>query len=453
MLGLDLGWVRLFFPILWIILFIEIIPTPLMASEEGSKGTFPLQYGGFFKNETAFRFGHTATFTKVLNIFELQTQYALLPSVRLTGIGRAFFDGIYSLKKEDTIRGREDTTGETFDLTDSGIDLKEGYADITTSRIDFRIGKQIVRWGILEGFRITDEINPLDFKEFILKGVEDRYRALWLLKGEYFGDDWNTQVIWIPDLRFHKPAPAGSEWEEFQLPPSISEPPLTLENTEIGIRLSRDMWGGDGAFSFFYTWDDFPAAFRSVFGFGGNLDSVNFTPRYSRVKIWGLSYSKSFGGVVIGGEGAYVTGKFFGTEPDPSSLSENEIERDLFKYGFLVDFSMGETDVSLQFSQQIIPDHQSAILQKPFESAFSLFLRRELLYKRWVIEMLMLYFTAYTEFVIRPKIRYQMTDHLLATVGADFFEGPESGNGPGEFRFVGFFRNQDRVFAEIKYSF
>ncbi len=166
-----------------------------------------------------------------------------------------------------------------------------------------------------------------------------------------------------------------------------------------------------------------------------------------------MSYSKSFGGLVLGGEAAYVSGKFFGTQPDPTSSSQNELKRDLLKYGLLMDFSLGETDVSLQFSQQIIPDHHATLLQKAFESAASLFLRRKFLYERWLSELLVLYFATHSEFVIRPKIGYRVTDQIQATLGADFFEGPKSGNAPGEFRFVGFFRNHDRVYAEIKYSF
>lgn len=451
MLVLDLLWVRYLALILWGCFSFVLLPAPLHASEEVSSRTFPIQYGGYLKNETAFRFGGAETFTKILNILELEVRYPFLPNLRFTGIGRFFFDAIYSFYGEETIRGRENTTGDRFDLRDQGLILKEAYFDISTRSLDFRLGKQIVRWGILEGFRVTDEINPLDFKEFVLRGIEDRYIPLWLMKGEYFGEGWSAEVVWIPDIQFHKPAPAGSEWEEFQLPVGISEPSLTLLNTEAGIRITGDFLGGDAALSYFYTWDDFPAAFRNAFGLGGGLEEVDVSARYTRLHIFGGSYSKSLGSLVLGVESAFVPGKFFGTRP--VSFRDDELKRDLIKYGFLLDFSVGEIDLSVQFSQEIIPNYDSTILQKQFESAFSLFMQREFFYNRLGVELFLLYFVTYSEFVIRPRVDFKMTDQTLISMGLDLFEGPQSGNGPEEFRFVGFFRNHDRVFLEMKYAF
>ncbi|WDT81620.1 MAG: hypothetical protein MPW14_07815 [Candidatus Manganitrophus sp.] len=115
-----------------------------------------------------------------------------------------------------------------IEVEQKDTELREFYLDLFFPRFDLRIGKQIVRWGVVEGARVTDEVNPLDFQEFILREIQDRYIPLWMVKADLYFDPNTVEILWIPDLEFHKPASVGSEWEQFQVLEGLETPPRTL---------------------------------------------------------------------------------------------------------------------------------------------------------------------------------------------------------------------------------
>ncbi|MGH7273965.1 MAG: DUF1302 family protein, partial [Nitrospiria bacterium] len=361
------------------------------------------------------------------------------------------------------------------------VELKELYLDLHLPSMDFRIGKQIVRWGVVEGARVTDEINPLDLNEFILRDVEDRYIPLWMLKSDFFlRGDYTLEAIWIPDLQFHEPACHECEWEQFRFLQGLEKPgsPLdnpteNIQNSEIALRLSRLFGGWDLSVSYFYTWDDFPAAFRSigVIGFSAipQVDPVQFQPRYERLQIPGFTLSKSLGKVVLSAEAAYVHGKVFGTQVGAFTIgstgtvtdtpTQGEVQRDYIKYAVGLDTSLWRIDVSGQILQQYIPQYQSNIIQDQLDTVLGLLVRRTLLGNSLTLQNLTLYFINDDETLIRQKVSYNITDQMKLSFGVDQFIGtiadadPNGALIPGQFHFVGFFTNNDRVYTEVQYSF
>lgn len=369
---------------------------------------------------------------------------------------RASYDAIYDIRElEDITLPRDDSSAnkKNDDIDNESLSIKEIYLDIYLSDIDIRIGKQIVRWGLLEGSRIIDELNPLDFYEFIFRDVEDRYIPLWMVKGDYYTDRYSIEGIWIPELRFHKPAPKGSEFEEFELPPDIKRPPIKLRNSEFALKWSGDIDGLEVESAYLYTWDDFPAAFRSVFGLATDLEDINFSPRYTRIHIIGGTLSKSVGGMVIGGETSYIIGKFFATKPEIGNKGFNELKRDYIKYGMIVNYNLYDIELSFQFYQQLIINYEQSILQKRIENVLSLFTRYELFYNRLLMQLFILYFTNNQESLYRPRINYKVTDNHLLSIGIDIFEGKDGKIETEDFRFIGFFNKNDRIYIEWKYSF
>ncbi len=450
---------------------------------------------GYLRNETAWRINRPSAFTKIRNIINLQPQYSLGPSMQLSSRIRAFYDSVYDFEDVDTISPRRgpisivpsNLSPEQVEATQADnvrnvqydqkkVELKEIYLDVHLPLVDLRLGKQIVRWGVVEGSRVTDEINPLDLGEFILPEVEDRYIPLYLLKSDFYLGETTLEAIWIPDLRFHKPAPRESEWEQFRLLPGLEKPASPLHNpiknfhnSEAAIRLSRLVGGWDLSVSYFYTWDDFPAAFRSIgalgFGAAPSTEAVNFKPRYERLRIPGMTLSKSLGKAVLNAEAAYVDGKVFGRRIGtvPSSTGDTfligEIQRDFVKYAVGLDTTLWRIDVSGQILQQYIMHYQPDIIQDQIDTVLGLFVRRTMLSNALTAQTLTLYFLNDKEWLIRPRVSYNLTDQMKLSFGADLLigtisdVGPNSVALPGEFHFVGFFRNNSRVYTEIQYSF
>jgi hypothetical protein len=448
-------------PLFWMIFLFWILCLPARSDAQSERW----ETDQFIQNETAYRYRESAAFTKLLTFYQIETRYTSSPRLKWTGIGRLSYDAIYDLQDLDTTNPFQDRFESTEPRDISQVKhfysrIREFYADLFFEKADIRIGKQIARWGVIEGFRITDELNPLDFNEFLLRELTDRYIPLWMIKADYYFQETTLEWIWIPDLTFNRAAAPGSEWEEFQLPPGLEEPPKTLLNTEIGLRLSKSVKGADLAISYLDAWDDFPTASRTIFGLAGDLSrrGSDFVPRYHRLRTFGFSGSKGVGESLLKGEAAYVIGKVFGTLPvdfNEDGVSDlTELKRNHLKYGLGWDTRLpAGVTAFFQFSQQWILNHDPSIIADRVESGASLFFQKNLMYDRLILKFFLLYMLNDREALIRPRMEYQWTDHLRFSFGADLFEGKNGSIQQDDFGFIGFFNQNDRIYTEIRHSF
>jgi hypothetical protein len=445
-----------------------------------------LSINGYLRNETAFRLNRPAALVKVMNIVNLEPRYTFGPLAQLNARLRGFYDAAYDLVDVDTLSPRKgpesvlagELTPEQVQATRvenirnveirrQGLELREFYLDLHFKILDVRAGRQIVRWGVVEGARVTDEINPLDFQEFILREVNDRYIPLWMVKNDLYLGDTTLEVLWIPDLRTHEPAARESEWEQFRFLPGMIRPAKTVRNSEWAVKVSRLIGGWDLSGSYFSTWDDFPVAFRVVEGAGqfGVSQSLAFTPRVGRLGIWGGTLSKSLGRVIVNAEAAWVQDKFFGTRlgtvisASGTQLQFGEVKKDYYKYAVGVDFSLFATDLSFQVLQHRIPEWQPNMIQDKVDTVYGFFGRKELLHNRMTAQALVLFFVNDDEWLFRPRVEYAVSERVKLSAGSDVLLGrisdAKSGEEPtpGQFHFVGFFTNHSRVYTELQYSF
>ncbi len=97
--------------------------------------------------------------------------------------------------------------------------FREFYTDIKQGDWAFRIGKQQVVWGKLDGGRVMDFINPEDMREGLEWAGDDwEYSRipLWMVNIKYyphwFGQSNDLQFIWMPDFEYNKAwtAPMGA---------------------------------------------------------------------------------------------------------------------------------------------------------------------------------------------------------------------------------------------------
>ncbi|MFI5303939.1 MAG: DUF1302 family protein [Nitrospiria bacterium] len=437
-------------------------------------------FSGFIRQENAVRIYTPVVFTKIMSYIRIEAHYSFSPSIQLTVVPRAYYDFASDLVQVDSysriigpvtvltdspsiqqIAGTDIGNLRGVDIENKDAEIREIYLDAHFSNLDLRLGRQIARWGVVEGARILDEINPLDFKEFILRDVNDRYIPRWMLKSDLYFGDYALEGLYIPDLEFNKPAPPGSEFDQFQILPGTIVPPSNLQNADWGLRLSKTLSGMDLTASYYYMWDPFPAAYRSVFGLGGFglSPEVNFQPRYTKLRVYGGSVSKSFGKIIFTAEGAVVLDKYFGTlvgvDPTvPGQFIFGELKRNYIKYATGLDFTFYSADISLSAQQQHILQYDPSILQREYDTVLSFFGRKPFLNDRLVPSVLILYFLVDNDYLIRPKLEYSLTDHLKVSFGLDLMVGPIAwGDLPGEFTFVGYFSNESRAEFDITYSF
>jgi hypothetical protein len=355
-----------------------------------------------------------------------------------------------------------------------GAELREAYLSSSFGPIDINIGKQFIFWGVLTGIRVVDEINPMDFREFITPELLDYRIPLWSAKFDYYGNYVNSQFIFIPDLQFHKPAPRGSEWELFQEVPGTQYPKtFTPRNSEIGFRLSSKIAETDLALSYFYTWDDFPVLYRRVqITQTSQIVEPEFRPRYERMHMYGLTFQREISGQILKGEAAFVRGKYFGLTPvdqngDGFLDNDGVLQKKHLRLGLGLDFNLFKTEVSPSVTEWIIFNYDPAILQKKYDTTLNLFLRKTFSERSAFFEMLGIAIVNFKELYVRPKFGFFPATKFQITVGADLFYGKKSQLGviaingrPTDLatvtqsvHFFGNFHDNNRAFFEMKYNF
>jgi len=438
---------------------------------------------GYIRNETAFRIVSPTALTKILTIIQLEARPQLSRRSSLWARGQCFYDTVYDIESVDVINPRkgpdvileEDLPAELVAALNAdnvrGVEIVKNrckinalFLDLKYRHVDVRLGKQIVRWGVVEGARVIDEINPLDFYELILRNIDDRYISLFMLKTDLYLGPNTFEALFIPEVRGHRPAPRGTQWEQFRFLPGLVKPfhawqgfPDHLENAEYAFRYTRVFEGLELSGSYFYTWDDFPAAFRSITR-EGVLNSqviVGFDSQYTRLKIYGLSVAKTFSRFIINAEITYVLDKFFGARniEDGQDANRGVIQSDYIKYALGFDLYVFGMDISPAAIQQYILDYDDRIIVKRLDTVGAVFIQKELIHNIWKLNFLLLYFVNDDNWLIRPRTYYNITDRIRLSFGLDLFEGKIGTGRPGEFNFIGFFDNNDRIFWDMTYSF
>lgn len=435
---------------------------------------------GYVKNETAYRFDEPRSITKIRNIAYISANRFFGSSVKFTFSAWAYYDLAYDLFNYDTISGRavrESKQPLVFvenlaNQKDSPVaEVRELYLDLFLENTDIRIGKQFVIWGVLEGVRVTDEINPIDFRELILLDLLDYRIPLWTFKLDHYASIGKFEFLWIPDVRHNEPAPPGSEWELLQTVPNTRAPPeFGLRASEVGLKYTTDIGDAEVAFSYFYTWDDFPTIFRNV-----RLNSAQdpvFFPTYTRITMYGATIVKPLGITILKGELAYVPDKYFGihsVDQNGDGFLDNNgaVKKQHLRWGLGIDVNYWGIDFSPSFVQWIIFNYDNSLIQDQYDTSFNLFVRKVFPEYSAVFSMLLIRLINLHEMFVAPKVAFNVTDHFEISVGLDLFYGKISRFGPEsvgggvanlnnvveDAQFFGNFHNNDRVFTEFKYTF
>jgi len=133
----------------------------------------------------------------------LEGDYTFTDDLKFYGAGMLSVDWVYDMKHDDRSWNDKLFTDSRDNLY---IDdeywqlLKEAHFTWTPSDFMFRVGKQIVAWGETDGFRLMDQINPLDQRRGMADvEFETSIIPIWLVRAEYFPE---ISTSWLQDLGF-----------------------------------------------------------------------------------------------------------------------------------------------------------------------------------------------------------------------------------------------------------
>ena len=361
--------------------------------------------------------------------------------------------------------------------------LRELWVDFKISNFDIRLGKQQVAWGKTDGYKLLDVLSPTDYREFLLMESEDSRIPIWMVNIKYyFTPKHNLQFIWMPDYVANFQALPGYIWTlnpinvvhqlgtlpwDWPLRARIidKEPANTLRNSDIGVRYEGQIGTKfDFTLNYLHRWDQnnvWMDLERTIVGPFDPIDpfvTLIFLEKPKRQNIFGGSFTTTFDkllgikDLVMRGEFAYYHHKTMFTLDNPGPVQRDNLQAVIGfdKNVWLLNKSWF---VSFQLFEDFIgnyPDDKISSLgggkKKRQEENFTALVSTDFWNQTLKPEVLFIWNTSQGDGWVRPRVRYDITDKLKATVGFNFFWGKRDDA-------LGQMTRNDQIFAEIKWSF
>ena len=407
-----------------------------------------LSLDGFFKLGSTYNlYSHKAagTDTDWGGLSRLRAELELELNAKLSDTWQARLSGYGFYDLAYTINGRNNYTRQVLNNYESEVDLGESWLmGSITKDLDIKAGRQIVVWGKSDNIRVTDVLNPLDFREQGITDLEKIRLPITMTKLDYYLMGLNLSGIAIHEVRWNKNPVFGSDFFPFPEPLPTSKDPssgLTIENTQFGLALQGIFRGWDASLYGAYYFDQNPhLAFKSS-GF-----PPRFKQKRARITMAGAAFNIALGNWLLKTEAAYLDGiRFF-----------NGGTKDYNRTDVLLGFEysgFNETVITVEAANRHINNYDNKLDEEPDTEQQDRFVSALRITRTFLNETLQLTLLAQTFGLTgddgafqRFTAEYELTDALELTGGVIFYQ---SGDLP---RFKDIDDN-DRVFLEMKYHF
>ena len=328
-------------------------------------------------------------------------------------------------------------------------DTREVYLDYTTGDFDFRLGRQIVTWGVGDLIFIND-VFPKDYVSFF-SGRPLEYLKIGSdgLRTRYSSDLINVEFLVIPFFEPNK-LPESDRFLLFDPFPETAsrkkdEPNTTFENTQLALRLYRRIKDFDvSAYAYRGFWltpnmkpDDLIAPTR-------------ITTFYPDLSVYGLSAEGSALGGVLSLETGFYQSREDEAGKDP--FIRNSQIRALIGYQRQIweDFTAG-----VQYYSEYMLNHDEYVENLPdgmpkldeYRDIATVRLTQLLRHQTLKLSFFSFYSPVDKDYLIIPEVKYNFTDEVSVALGANIFGGPEDAPNFGQFD------KNDNIYTVIKYEF
>jgi len=377
----------------------------------------------------------------------LQLDARLSDNWKLRISGDAFYDAIYKLRSGDDFRE------EILEDYQTQLRLDDTYIQGSiTDELDLKAGRQIVVWGKSDTIRITDIINPLDNRLPGMTDIEDLRLSVGMAKFDYYLDQWNISAMIIAENRIMMEATPRSEYFPvdtiFNVPtglpdpfPELVTPSTSWDNMQYALAANGVFEGWDLSF---YAADvlDQKWHFRQNPSVTAPLLSDRIV---SKIKMLGSAVNISEGSWLLKAEAAYLDGvKYNNTQEDKSRLDA------LIGCDYM---GIRDTTFSLELANRHIFAYETQMqYQADFidenEMQTAIRLTRSFSNDTLNVTALLSIFGSHWENggFSRVWAEYEIMDALSANIGVVDYIG-------GDKPFIEGIKNNDKVFADITYSF
>ncbi len=328
------------------------------------------------------------------------------------------------------------------------IEIREAYVDLHLGKFDFRIGRQIITWGIGDLVFIND-VFPKDWVSFLsgrpleyLKFGSDAFNV------NFYAKFISLQVIAIP---FYQPdiLPRGERllaYDPFPLASNRVESELenSLENTQLAFRLYRYLGNYDVSL---YAYGGF---FPSPPGMSFDGSTGVVTIFHPRLNVYGASVQGAFLTGVLSLEGGYYDSRDDATGTNPS-IGNSEVR---FLAGYQRAFGDNLT-VGVQYHGERILKYSKYTQSLPpglpqreeMRHTLSLRLTQLLEYETVRLSFFTFYSPNEEDYYVNPEVRYELGDGIWIAMGSIILGGKKNHT------FFGQFEKNDNVYFVLRYGF
>jgi len=391
----------------------------------------------------------------------MQGELELVPGVELTlakhasliASARLRLDAYDKLEPGRPSYSNYSTASKPLRLGDAGsAEIRDLYLEFRSEKGLTRLGKQQIVWGRLDGIKVLDLVNPQDFREFIIDDFGDSRIGLWSAYLDYGVGNWRAELALVPDGTVHA-IPESGAWYELTaprfrfgtspnqeaLPVSTAAPGLSLDDTAVGLRLSRQLDGMEIS-AVAYTGMD-PEPLARIASVGGETVVERF---YERRDAFGFSFDLGLGSAVLRAEYAFQPKRAFNSRSN-DQLATLALDQHRGAIGMDVDGPLG-LFINIQYLVDTIADAPPDLVRPETDRIGTLYLRRTFAYNTFAIEARL-----YRSFTDRDQlasinIKYAISDSISIGLGAEHISGVREG-------LFGQFVDRDRVTLSLRHTF
>jgi len=396
---------------------------------------------GFAQMDLARTVADPAHGSKARLLLELNRQGSFSESVKWQIGGRFNYDAVYDRSSDYPQSVKQDQRG--------AFSLRENYLDIASGDWDLRLGRQHVVWGEMVGLFFADVVSAKDMREFLLPEFELLRIPQWAARAEYFKNDWHAEALWIPAPSFDEIGKPGADFYPTLLPgpggtviQGEAKPARKLGNSNYGLRLSTLRNGWDVSGFYYHSIDSAATFYRDLVA--GPAPTFVYSPRHDTIDQVGGTLAKDLGWTVLKGEAVYTDGRQFNVAR--LTQANGLVAQRTLDYALGLDFTpASDVRFNVQLFQRLYANHDPDILQERRESGASLLVNGKL---RATLEGQVLLISSLnrSDYLIRPRLVWSYAQNWRLMGGVDVFHGPPTG-------LFGRYDRQDRVYAELRYSF
>lgn len=332
---------------------------------------------------------------------------------------------------------------------ESDMEFREAYIDYLSDNWDMRFGRQIITWGLGDLIFIND-IFPKDYEAFF-SGRPMEYLKIGSdsIKIGMYPSFVSLELVIIP---FFEPNnfPRNSRFWLFDPMPSVTnrkgeEPSTNFENTEIALRLYRDIAGFDTSLYFYHGF------YRQPFMFSDSFSAPTMlTLFYPKVSVYGASMQgRTLDGIISIEAGLYDSREDRNGK-DP--MIPNQSTRYLLGYQRQLweDFTAG-----IQYYALYMLDHDpyknnlpaGFPEEKRWQDLVTVRLTHLFMHQTLKISFFSFWSFSDGDYMLIPEIKYSFTDRLWSALGANIFGGGE------EWNQFGSLDKNDNLYVQIRYEF